>query len=62
MKNLKKWMLVLTLAGPMVTNFSCLSGLTRTVFTAAMDGASSFVEGTTFDFLAQTVNLGGAGG
>ncbi len=58
MKSLKKWLLILTLAGPTVTNFSCTSMLMRQMFDAALVGAGAFVEEATFNFLDQNVTLG----
>ncbi len=62
MKNLKKWLLVLCLAGPTVTNFSCTSGMLDVIWQAALDGTATFVQQTTTDLLEQTIDLTGAEG
>ncbi len=60
MKNLKKWLLVLCLAGPTVTNFSCTSGMLDVIWQAALDGTATFVQQATTDLLEQTIDLTGA--
>ncbi len=60
MKNLKKWMLVLCLAGPTVTNYACVSGLSRQFWNAAVAGAATWVEGTTFDLLDDNLSFDAA--
>lgn len=58
MKSLKKWVLILGLAGPAVTNLSCMSGVLRDLRDAAIGGAAAFVEETTLDLLGQNLDLG----
>lgn len=60
MKSLKKWLLVLCLAGPTVTNFSCTGGMLDVIWQAAMDGTATFVQQATTDLLEQTLDLTGA--
>lgn len=60
MKNLKKWLLALCLAGPTVTNFSCVSGLSDVMWQAVLDGTATFVQQATTDLLDQTIDLTGA--
>ena len=57
MKNLKKWLLALCLAGPAVTNFSCTSGMVDVIWQAALDGTATFVQQATTDLLEQTIDL-----
>ncbi len=53
MKRVKRWLLVLSLCGPMVTTFSCSTLLGSAVRDAAIKGASGFVEDTTGTLLDQ---------
>ena len=53
MKRAKKWLLVLGLCGPTVTNFSCSTLLGSAIRDAAIKGASGFVENTTGTLLDQ---------
>ena len=53
MKRVKKWLLVLTLWGPTVTNFSCSTLLGTALRDAAIKGASGFVQDTTGALLDQ---------
>lgn len=61
MKNLKKWMLVLAVSGPMVTTMSCSGTFFRQLRDAALQGATGFVETTTADLLS-LLTQGLAGG
>ncbi len=58
MKSLKKWVLILGLAGPAVTNLSCMSATWQNLRDAAIGGAAAFVEETTLDLLSQNLDLG----
>ncbi len=60
MKDLKKWLLVLCMAGPTVTNFSCTSGMLDVIWQAALDGTATIVQQATTDLLEQTLDLTGA--
>lgn len=51
MKRWKKYMLLMTLAGPTVTLHSCSSLLATSVRDAAVDGTATFVEATTAELL-----------
>jgi hypothetical protein len=53
MKRVKKWVLVLGLCGPTVTNFSCSTLLGSAVRDAAIKGTSGFIEDTTGTLLDQ---------
>jgi len=53
MKQWKRWLLILAVSGPTVTNLSCASMLGRALRDAAVDGAAGFVEGSTEDILVQ---------
>ena len=58
MKSLKKWVLILGLAGPAVTNLSCMSATWQNLRDAAIGGVSAFVEDATFDLLSANLDLG----
>lgn len=58
MKSLKKWLLVLSMAGPAVLNLSCPGTFMRQVRDAALSGAADFVEQAAFDLLDQNIPLG----
>ena len=61
MKRVKKWLLVLGLCGPTVTNFSC-STLVGTAFRdAAIDGAAGIVEETAAILMDRLLGPDGAG-
>jgi hypothetical protein len=60
MKTLKKWVLGLCLAGPALTNFSCVSGLSDVVWQAVLDGTATFVQQATTEILSDTAGLIGA--
>lgn len=51
MKQAKKWLLVLGLCGPTVSNFSCATLLASALRDAAIDGAASVVEDTSATIL-----------
>ena len=51
MKALKKWMLILGLAYPATTSFSCSTAIWRDLRDAAINGAASYVEQATFNLL-----------
>ena len=53
MKRVKRWLLVLSLCGPTVTNFSCSTMLGSAVRDAAIKATSGFVENTTGTLLDQ---------
>ena len=53
MTRIKKWLLVLGVAGTI--NFSCYGMLSQSLFNAAVDGASDFVAGYTTDTLASAL-------
>ncbi len=57
MKSVKKWALVLCVSVAMATNFVCSGTWTRTLWTAAINGAADFVEQETFDLFID--NIGG---
>ena len=57
MKSLKKWILILGLAGPAVTNLSCTSAVWQDLRAAAIGGVASFVEEATFDLLSVNLDL-----
>ena len=59
MKALKKWALILGLAGPAITNFSCSGAVWQQFRDAALAGAASFVEQATFDFLDANLPISG---
>jgi hypothetical protein len=61
MKALKKWVLVLCLAYPAATNFSCSTAIWQDLRDAALSGAASFVEQATIDLLDIILATGGGG-
>ena len=58
MKALKKWALILGLAGPAITNFSCSGGVWQQFRDAALAGAANYVEQATFDFFDANLSIG----
>ena len=62
MKRAKKLLLVLSLCGPTVTNFSCSTLLGSAMRDAAIKGASSFVEDMTGTLLDQLLGPDAATG
>ena len=58
MKRVKKWLLVLALSGPTVTNFSCSTLLGSAIRDAAIKATSGFVEDSTGSLLDQLLGPG----
>lgn len=62
MKSLKKSLLVFLVACPTILGFSCLGDtFWRIMWDSAVDGAGDWVEGTTFGFLDDNIDLSGSG-
>lgn len=60
MKSLKKSLLVFLVASPMLLSFSCSrNSVWRTMWDAAVAGASDWVQDETFSYLDDNVDLGG---
>lgn len=57
-RNLKKWLFLVGLTGPVAFNVFCSTNFLRSMWDAAVAGAADYVETTTFDLLDQA-NLGG---
>lgn len=57
MNRTKKWVLLFTLAGPTVTTLSCSGTFVRQLRDAAIQGTTTFVTSTTFDFFGTLINL-----
>ncbi len=55
MKTVKRWMLLMCFAGPMVLGVSCSGNWMQDMRDAAINGAADFVQGKTFDLLNQFV-------
>ena len=59
MKTLKKWALILCLAGPAITTFSCSGTIWQQFRDAALAGAANYVEQATFDFFDANLPIPG---
>jgi len=57
MNRAKKWILLCTLAGPTVTTLSCSGTFVRQLRDAAIEGTTTFVSSTTFDFFGTLINF-----
>ena len=56
MRTVRRWVLILAMAGPAILNLSCSGVFWQELKTAAISGAASFVEQAVFDVLDQTIS------